>query len=172
MIISAIIYIGSSNGQTSISAQLNSIAQQVNIQMTNTAVLNSIAAQCKAPAVLVAEATAAAITASTPSNLPSTTTQNVNNLPSNTTTSIGVLDSGSSINLTENQKKLLGLTGNDDTTITLEQQVELTLKGKEQRLILMKKLMSRQTESRVVVLKNMVGPEDVDEDLETEITGK
>ena len=80
-------------------------------------------------------------------------------------------DSGSSLSLTENQRKLLGLTGPDDTMITLDQQVELTLKGKEQRLILMKKLMSRRPENKVVVLKNMVGPEDVDDSLETEITG-
>jgi poly(U)-binding-splicing factor PUF60 len=80
--------------------------------------------------------------------------------------------SNDSVNLTENQKKLLGMTSADDPSASLEQQVELTLKGKEQRLILMEKLMRRKQDSRVIVLKNMVGPEDVDDDLEVEITGK
>lgn len=78
--------------------------------------------------------------------------------------------SNDSLNLTENQKKLLGMTSADDPSASLEQQVELTLKGKEQRLILMEKLMRRKQDSRVIVLKNMVGPEDVDDDLEVEIT--
>lgn len=143
--------------------------------MNNTAVLNSIAAQCKAPAVLAAEAAAAAITASNATTLTSATPSSAATATVLTSSNsfVGSSDTGAAtINLTENQKKLLGLTGGDDPTVTLEQQVELTLKGKEQRLILMKKLMSRQPESRVVVLKNMVGPEDVDDDLETEITGK
>ena len=75
------------------------------------------------------------------------------------------------IELTENQKKLLGLTSfADDSTTTLEQQSELVVKGKEQRMLLMQKLMKRRADSRIVVLRNMVGPEDVDEALEEEIT--
>jgi len=72
--------------------------------------------------------------------------------------------------LTENQKTLLGMTSADDPTASLEQQVELTLRGKEQRYMLMQKLMARKPESKVIILRNMVGPEDVDEDLENEIT--
>ena len=77
-----------------------------------------------------------------------------------------------SIELTENQKQLLGMTNIDDPTASLEQQVELTLRGKDQRLMLMQKLMQRKQESKVLILRNMVGPEDVDEYLESEITGK
>jgi poly(U)-binding-splicing factor PUF60 len=64
------------------------------------------------------------------------------------------------------------MTNVDDPTASLEQQVELTLRGKDQRLMLMQKLMQRKQESKILVLRNMVGPEDVDEFLESEITGK
>lgn len=75
------------------------------------------------------------------------------------------------IELTQNQRKLLSLNNAaDDTLTTLEQQSELVVKGKEQRMLLMQKLMKRRADSRVVILRNMVGPEDVDEDLEIEIT--
>ena len=84
----------------------------------------------------------------------------------------GVADSSSRIELTENQKQILGMTSADDPSASLEQQVDITLKNKEQRLLLMQKLMQRKQESKVLILRNMVGPEDVDEDLESEITGK
>ena len=64
------------------------------------------------------------------------------------------------------------MTSADDPSASLEQQVDITLKNKEQRLLLMQKLMQRKQESKVLILRNMVGPEDVDEDLESEITGK
>ena len=79
--------------------------------------------------------------------------------------------SSKSIELTENQKKLLGMTSADDPSASLEQQVDITLKGKEQRLLLMQKLMQRKHESNILILRNMVGPDDVDSELENEITG-
>lgn len=75
-----------------------------------------------------------------------------------------------SIELTENQKQLLGMTSIDDPSASLDQQVEMTLKSKEQRLLLMRKLMQRKPESTILILRNMVGPEDLDDELETEIT--
>jgi poly(U)-binding-splicing factor PUF60 len=63
------------------------------------------------------------------------------------------------------------MTSNDDPSASLEQQVEMTLKGKEQRMLLMQKLMSRKSETNVLILRNMVGPDDVDDELENEITG-
>ena len=44
--------------------------------------------------------------------------------------------------------------------------------GREQRHLLMQKLNQRRLDSRVCVLRNMVGPKDVDDDLQQEITGK
>lgn len=74
------------------------------------------------------------------------------------------------VELTENQKKLLGMTSAEDPNASLEQQLDITLKGKEQRMMLMQKLMLRKQASNVLILRNMVGPEDVDEELEVEIT--
>ena len=87
-----------------------------------------------------------------------------------TETSSAALPQSDQHELTENQKKLLGMTSADDPTASLEQQIEVTLRSKEQRLILMQKLMKRKQESKVIILRNMVGPDDVDEDLENEIT--
>ncbi len=63
------------------------------------------------------------------------------------------------------------MTSADDPSASLEQQVDITLKGKEQRLLLMQKLMQRKLESKILILKNMVGPDEVDVELENEITG-
>ena len=42
------------------------------------------------------------------------------------------------------------MTSADDPTASLEQQLDITLKGKEQRLMLMQKLMRRKPESKVI----------------------
>ncbi|CAF4480475.1 unnamed protein product [Rotaria socialis] len=71
---------------------------------------------------------------------------------------------------TDNQKTILSLNNAEDPTATLSQQEELSVKGREQRHLLMQKLNQRRLDSRVCVLRNMVGPEDVDDDLQQEIT--
>ncbi|CAF4012106.1 unnamed protein product, partial [Rotaria magnacalcarata] len=71
---------------------------------------------------------------------------------------------------TDNQKTILNLNNVEDPTATLSQQEELSVKGREQRHLLMQKLNQRRLDSRVCVLRNMVGPEDVDDDLQQEIT--
>lgn len=58
---------------------------------------------------------------------------------------------------------------NDHEIQSLQQQENMVIKGTNARHILMQKLM-RKNESKVVVLKNMVGVEDVDDELESEVT--
>jgi len=56
--------------------------------------------------------------------------------------------------------------------VTLSQQEDMQIKGQSARHLVMQKLIGArgiQNESRVVCLKNMVGHEDVDEDLQEEI---
>jgi poly(U)-binding-splicing factor PUF60 len=43
--------------------------------------------------------------------------------------------------------------------------------GREQRHLLMQKLNQRRLDSHVCVIRNMVGPEDVDDDLQQDVTG-
>ncbi|XP_059478427.1 poly(U)-binding-splicing factor half pint isoform X2 [Neocloeon triangulifer] len=64
----------------------------------------------------------------------------------------------------ELQKKLM----DDSEPQTLQAQENLSIKGQSARHLVMQKLM-RKTESRVVILRNMVGPEEVDETLQEEI---
>ncbi|CAL1271655.1 unnamed protein product [Larinioides sclopetarius] len=52
---------------------------------------------------------------------------------------------------------------------TLQQQENMMIKGTNARHILMQKLM-RRNESSVIILRNMVGVEDLDDDLESEVT--
>ena len=59
--------------------------------------------------------------------------------------------------------------GNEITT--LQQEEEVSISGSNARLMVMQKL-SRKSESRVVVLRNMVGIDDIDDDLEEEVTSE
>lgn len=63
----------------------------------------------------------------------------------------------------ELQKKLM-----DESESTLQQQESMSIKGQNARHLVMRRLMRTQ-ESKVVILRNMVGPEDVDEMLQEEI---
>lgn len=63
----------------------------------------------------------------------------------------------------ELQKKLM-----DESESTLQQQESMSIKGQNARHLVMRRLMRNQ-ESKVVILRNMVGPEDVDESLQEEI---
>lgn len=64
----------------------------------------------------------------------------------------------------ELQKKLL----EDGEPQTLQQQESISIKGQNARHLVMQRLM-RPRESKVVILRNMVGPEDIDEMLQEEI---
>ncbi|XP_041368858.1 poly(U)-binding-splicing factor PUF60-like isoform X2 [Gigantopelta aegis] len=57
----------------------------------------------------------------------------------------------------------------DDQHQSLEQQESMKISGSNARHMVMQKLM-RQSEARVMVLRNMVGKEDLDDDLEEEVT--
>lgn len=64
----------------------------------------------------------------------------------------------------ELQKKFI----EEGETQTLQQQENMSIKGQSARQFVMQRLM-RPQESRVIILRNMVGPEDVDETLQEEI---
>lgn len=59
----------------------------------------------------------------------------------------------------ELQKKLM-----DESESTLQQQESMTIKGQNARHLVMQRLM-RSQESKVIILKNMVGPEDAEDEM-------
>ncbi len=65
----------------------------------------------------------------------------------------------------ELQKKLM----EGQEPATLQQQENMSIKGQSARHLVMQKLMRTQTSQNVIVLRNMVGPEECDEELEEEI---
>merc|ERR1711881_108636 len=65
----------------------------------------------------------------------------------------------------ELQKKLM----EGQEPATLQQQENMSIKGQSARHLVMQKLMRTQAQSGVIVLRNMVGPENIDEELEDEI---
>ncbi|XP_076367734.1 poly(U)-binding-splicing factor PUF60-like isoform X3 [Tachypleus tridentatus] len=69
----------------------------------------------------------------------------------------------------QKQEELAKKIAEEQEPQTLQQQENMVLKGSNARHILMQKLMKRQ-ESLVVVLRNMVGVEDLDDELESEVT--
>merc|ERR1719211_40508 len=66
----------------------------------------------------------------------------------------------------ELQKKLM----EGQEPATLQQQENMSIKGQSARHLVMQKLMRTQSESVVTVLRNMVTPEEVDEELQEEIS--
>ena len=97
---------------------------------------------------------------------------NSSSLSNNGASSLLVNSSSSSNGLAEKLSMLAKeskLENTVDELQSLQQQENMSIKGASARQMLMQKLM-RKIESRVVVLKNMVTVDDIDDDLESEVT--
>ncbi|CAG2179962.1 unnamed protein product, partial [Oppiella nova] len=94
---------------------------------------------------------------------------------SNNTNSVGAVATGAmgtaaaALAAKELELKLSEANSNVDESQTLQQQENIVIKGSNARQMLMHKLM-RKNESRVIVLRNMIGIEDLDDELEQEVT--
>ena len=75
--------------------------------------------------------------------------------------------------MTLSQQEELSVKGIDlYTTNRIDSCLILLTLGREQRHLLMQKLNQRRLDSRVCVLRNMVRPEEIDNELQQEITGE
>ncbi|XP_055938391.1 poly(U)-binding-splicing factor PUF60-like isoform X1 [Argiope bruennichi] len=105
---------------------------------------------------------------STPESLKTTTAAAIAAIPVSTaalpSTEIATNDTQKQ-KIEELEKKL----AEEQEPQTLQQQENMMIKGTNARHILMQKLM-RRNESSVIILRNMVGVEDLDDDLESEVT--
>jgi len=74
------------------------------------------------------------------------------------------------IEAVENYPSQALLDSKEDSSISKEE--NLTISGSQRQLLMQKLLRQNEQASRCLLLKNMVEPQDVDEDLETEITSE
>lgn len=84
----------------------------------------------------------------------------------NNSSSNGLISSSNNNNQKENKLEASSIV---DELQSLQQQESMSIKGANARQMLMQKLM-RKIESRVIVLKNMVTVDDIDDELESEVT--
>lgn len=99
-----------------------------------------------------------------PDSIVTLATSNATSIPNAVTNQSDQVKKSSDMQQDELKKKIL----DEGETQTLQQQENMSIKGQSARQFVMQRLM-RPQESRVIILRNMVGPEDVDETLQEEI---